>query len=314
MDNVTHTLAGVVLANAFFRERFGKAAVPLLAVASNLPDIDAVVMLTGRPDAIALRRTFGHSLLLLPLWCGLLAWAWRGRWPDKPYASILGLVAAGAAGHLLLDLVNSFGVVLLWPLSAWRPELAITFIIDLALTAILAAPLLSRLASNSERRLIWTSRLSAALAALYLGASWTLRQRADGLLAADRAAAGRAAAFAYVFPEPFGPHRWRGVEKDGERWRVYLIGAGGTVIKARELDDHAADAAVALARRSVLGDRLSTFLKAPVWEVSGAPGEPRRALVRDLRFDPLLFKRAAPFAWIFTVSPDGTVTTGRPGI
>lgn len=315
MDPVTHTLAGVALANGFFRSRHGKAAVPVLAAASNLPDLDGLVMLTGRLDAIALRRTFGHSLLLLPLWCGLLAWAFRKKYPDKPYGALLGMAAAGAGLHLFLDLINSFGVALLWPLSSWRPELASTFIIDLALTAVLASPLLSYLSKDHRgARLVSASQVALALAAAYLGGSWVLRERAVSLLAADRAESGREASFSYVFAEPFGPHRWRGVEKGPSTWRLYLINASGSVLKAKELGDQAEDPAAARARDTPLGRTLGTFLKAPVWEVSGDPGGTRRVRVHDLRFSPLLFDRETPFAWLFEVSPDGAVTPGKPRI
>ncbi|MBI4715240.1 MAG: hypothetical protein HY760_04780 [Nitrospirae bacterium] len=40
-DTVTHTLIGVGLGNAFFRRRIGPPALVILAVASNLPDVDA---------------------------------------------------------------------------------------------------------------------------------------------------------------------------------------------------------------------------------------------------------------------------------
>lgn len=74
---MTHPLVGVGIANAFFRKRIGKSAVPILALASNLPDIDAVVVLAGDPTAILMRRTFGHSLFLLPLWALALSLIFR---------------------------------------------------------------------------------------------------------------------------------------------------------------------------------------------------------------------------------------------
>ncbi|PYS96581.1 MAG: hypothetical protein DMF50_04130, partial [Acidobacteria bacterium] len=66
MDPVTHTLVGVAMANALFRRRIGPESVPILAIASNLPDLDAAVHLTGSPAALLMRRTFGHSLFLVP--------------------------------------------------------------------------------------------------------------------------------------------------------------------------------------------------------------------------------------------------------
>src|SRR5712692_2481641 len=142
MDPVTHTLVGVAMANAFFRRRIGPESVPILAIASNLPDLDAVVHLTGNPAAVLMRRTFGHSLLLLPFWALLLALALRRFYPRPGARTLFGLCLLGAGVHLLFDLINSFGVVLLWPLSSWRPELALVFIIDFVLTGLVALPLL----------------------------------------------------------------------------------------------------------------------------------------------------------------------------
>ncbi len=73
MDPLTHTLVGVGLANGLFRHRVGPAAVPILAIAANLPDVDTIVHITGDPAALLLRRTFGHSILMAPVWLLLLA-------------------------------------------------------------------------------------------------------------------------------------------------------------------------------------------------------------------------------------------------
>ena len=62
------------------------------------------------------------------------------RSADMGWRDLLAIVGLNAAGHLFFDSINSFGVQLLWPLSWVRPELAITFILDFALTGILAAP------------------------------------------------------------------------------------------------------------------------------------------------------------------------------
>src|SRR6266705_2593141 len=160
MDPVPHTLVGIGVANAFFRRRLGREAVPALAVASNLPDLDAIVHLSFDPRALLLRRTFGHSILLLPFWSAGLALVLSRFAPHIGFRRLLGLSLLGAGVHLVFDLVNSFGVVLLWPLSDWRPELAIVFIIDLLLTGLLLAPLLLGAAPRFRGRLAGVSRAS----------------------------------------------------------------------------------------------------------------------------------------------------------
>jgi len=344
VDPVTHTLVGVTLANGLFRRRAGAAAVPILALASNLPDIDGIVMLSGDPTAVMMRRTFGHSLLLLPLWCIALALIVRLRWRHLTRLEVLGMVALGAGLHLCFDLINSFGVVLLWPLSPVRPELAWVFIVDLVLTGLLAAPLLVALARRWRPHLVTLSRAALAAMAVYLalcGAgharAMTLLERAagDGGIADDgvagvAAVAGDDAAsdlgpdwvevgspappdFLYVFPEPLGPHRWRGVARTGDRYRLHLINVvTGTVTLRREVTTHVADPLVARARATPLGRRLEGFFKAPVWEVgAGSVG----AGVYDLRFTSFVLDRPAVFR--FTVplgaAPHGGAKLVDPG-
>src|SRR5690349_12193196 len=80
MDNITHTLVGLALADSGLkrRSRLGTAA---LLIGANLPDIDALVYFVGRGGgaALAFRRGWTHGVLamaLLPLalTAGLLAW------------------------------------------------------------------------------------------------------------------------------------------------------------------------------------------------------------------------------------------------
>lgn len=303
VDNVTHTLVGLGLGHAFFKRRFGPAAVPILAWSSNLPDIDALALLSGEPGAILWRRTFGHSLLLLPLWCAALAWLFRRRWPDKGFGPVFGLVAVGAVTHLFFDLVNSFGVRLLWPLSPWRPELAAVFIIDLALAGLLFAPYLLR-RWRPEAGEAWF-RLSLAAAAGYLVFCLAGRQAAASLLARLEPEA----EFAYVFPEALGPHRWRGAARRGGEYRLYLIRPLSAAVEERGTVETAPDFLVA--RRAAgtgLGRGLLAFFKAPVWTLY-KEGSVR---LSDLRFESLVLRRDNPFGFLFRVGPaDGVETLHR---
>lgn len=314
MDPVTHTLVGVGMANAFFRKRIGAAAIPILAIASNLPDVDAVVMLTGDPAAVLMRRTFGHSLFTLPFWILALALLFRRRYRQLPLSTLYGLVALGAGVHLFFDLINSFGVVLLWPFSDWRPELAMVFILDLFLTGILALPLLLALVPALRPRLEALSRLSVGGVILYLSFCGANRLLAQKMLA-EAPMISRPADFTYAFPEPFGPHRWRGVVKEGEIYRVYLVTplAGEMALKEKlQTKEHSPQ--VKRAADSPLGRRLTWFFKAPVWEGEEgkrAQEEPAVVQVYDLRFNTLLVARANPFVFRFRVYDNGRVEQDR---
>lgn len=300
MDPVTHTLVGVGLANAFFRDRPRSALI--LALASNAPDIDVLVHLTADPAAITLRRSFGHSLFALPLVSLALAalLRWRLRQDLIP---LWGLCLLGCAAHVLFDLVNSFGVLLLWPLSPWRPELAMIFIIDLALTGLLAAPFVLSRFWGPRRESLFRAAMACVL--LYVTLCWASRQRAWALL--QREERGAPADFSYVFPEPLGAHRWRGVIRRGNGYRVHLVNSlTGQVELITEAATDSGEARVEAARLSPMGRRLEAFFKAPVWSFEAHQKGGGRVRVYDLRFRSVLVSRAGAFEFVFASAPDGT--------
>ncbi len=281
------------MANAFFRKRVGPEAVPILAWSSNLPDIDAAVMLWRDPAAITLRRTFGHSLFLVPLWSAALAWLFKKKYPRHSYPALFGLCLLGAGVHVFFDLVNSFGVVLLWPFSSWRPEFASVFIVDFALLAFLTAPLIAVWPKSRRQNLVPYSRFSVAAVAVYLAFCFANRALAASELVKETR--GQPKEFAYVFPEPLGPHRWRGVTRHEDLYSLYLIHSlGGQVDLKRQERTSPDDPRALAARATPLGRRLGAFFKAPVW-LCGESG----VTAHDLRFESLVFPRRSGFEFKF---------------
>lgn len=308
MDPVTHTLLGLTVGEAFFKPRLGNRALLVSAVAANLPDIDALVMLTGDPGAVILRRSFGHSLILLPLWIAGLTWIFKRKYEDLETSDLAVMIAAGCAGHLLFDLINSFGVQLLWPFSTARPELSAIFIIDLALAGFLAAPHLARLKASWRPELPALCSAALVAVAFYLALAVSARQLASGLLAAQTGGRG----FQYVFPEPLGAHRWRGVVKEPGAWRTYLIDVSQrTVAPGPAFLDDAMTAPALAAKDSPFGQRLMTFFKAPVWTVEPRPEGGAVVSVVDLRFVSLVLPRENPFRYEFDVPPGGEAEPRR---
>jgi inner membrane protein len=315
MDPVTHTLCGVALGNALFRRRAGPAAVPILALASNLPDLDAVVHLSFSPTAVLMRRTFGHSVFLVPLWSLALAWILGRRYRHLRLGALFGMVLTGAAVHLFFDLINSFGVVLLWPLSPARPELAWVFIIDLVLTGLLLLPLLLAAAPRLRPHLVMLSRVALAAVAAYLAFCGGCRAEAAHLLARQQAAgagavtSGAAAPgaeppFSYVFPEPLGPHRWRGVVRHGDRYDLFLVRPLARVVEPRgSVQSDLDDPLVRDARATLFGRRLDQFFKAPVWQVRHEAPAGSQVVAWDLRFKSLIVDRGPIFEFVVPVSP-----------
>ena len=302
MDPVTHTLLGVAIGEGFFRSRLGRPAIIISAWAANLPDIDVLVLLTGDPGAVLLRRSFGHSLFLLPLWIAGLTWFFKRRYGDIEIRDLVFLITINCFGHLFFDLINSFGVQLFWPFSLMRPELAIIFIVDFVLVGLLVAPHLTRLKTSWHPRLPEASRVALLAVVFYLVAAFSARQRALSLLAQETGDKG----FQYAFPEPLGAHRWRGVVKEAGTWKVYLVDAGrGTVAQRQALPNDEQSPPARAAQKTGFGVRLATFFKAPVWTTTPKSEGGWVVAVRDLRFSSLVLPRTGPFTYEFDVATDG---------
>ena len=282
MDNLTHTLIGVGLARAGLARTFGRGATLALALGSNLPDVDVLGYLWWGRDAIFHRRMATHSLVTLPLLALAASALLRRPCRELSFARRTALLLLGALLHVAFDLLNSFGVVALYPLRDTRYELAWVFIIDLCLWALLLAPFalerLPRLRSRAER--VW--RVALAGVALYVAGCGLARARAAEILDERLAADGAAPAFVYLFPEPLGPHRFRGVAREGASYRVYLVHVlAGRVEALESVPTEEGDPLVAAARATPRGRQLEWFYKAPVWHA--APDE-HCAFAFDLRF------------------------------
>jgi inner membrane protein len=127
MDNLCHTLAGWALAEAGLKKRtpLGTAA---LLVAANVADVDGLAYFKGTLAALCFRRGLTHGIVATAFWPFLLAGLFIG-WdravrrrrvpglePARP-GQLLLLSAIGVLSHPLLDLLNTYGVRLLSPLS-----------------------------------------------------------------------------------------------------------------------------------------------------------------------------------------------------
>lgn len=136
MDNLTHTLAGILVGEALHRvlppsaalsDRARRAtAITVMAVAGNLPDIDVLytVWAGTTPDYLLHHRghthTFVGSLALsLVLFLAVRLW-WRFRRIRPRPADLLflaGLSVLGTLLHLGLDFGNSYGIHPFWPID-----------------------------------------------------------------------------------------------------------------------------------------------------------------------------------------------------
>jgi len=133
VDNITHTLVGVVLAESGLK-RASALGTATLALGANLPDVDVAMYFIGsNMDALAFRRGWTHGVVAmvgLPLLLTVIMLGWNRlhRWrrpeggeggggPPVNPRGLLALAAIGVWSHPLLDLLNVYGVRLLMPFS-----------------------------------------------------------------------------------------------------------------------------------------------------------------------------------------------------
>ena len=123
MDNLTHSLVGAVLGRMGLK-RLSPRAMPALIIAANLPDIDSwIAPWLGLPPR-TFHRGFTHGiggLVVLPFVTVAIIWLWERLRPGEDGPLKLGglLLACfvGTLSHPLLDLMNTYGVRMLEPLS-----------------------------------------------------------------------------------------------------------------------------------------------------------------------------------------------------
>jgi inner membrane protein len=171
LDNVTHSLAGMLVAEAVCalrreqRPHVRAAAYLTSALGNNLPDSDIVYSWLDGPKPLgSLLHHRGHThtlALALPMaWLlGVALERWFAkRHPDAGRAErrlILGLALAGPLLHLLMDFGNNYGVHPFWPISGrWFYGDSI-FIVEPLWLAVLVPILAGRLARRWLRVLLW---------------------------------------------------------------------------------------------------------------------------------------------------------------
>ena len=208
MDNVCHTLVGAALGEAGLkrRTRFGSAT---LMIAANLPDLDVLVFATSTPS-VAFRRGWTHGIAaqaLLPIALTGLIWLvarWRPGGRDRPLhlGWVLALSYTGVYSHVLLDLLNNYGVRLLAPVN-WRWFYGDSvFIIDPWLWIVLAGGIwLARRQASAA-----PARRAVLIALLYIGAMVvTARLAREIVIDAWQAEHGRTVERLMVGPVPITP-------------------------------------------------------------------------------------------------------------
>jgi inner membrane protein len=313
MDNLTHSLIGAAVANAGLKQKLGRGTTWALIISSNIPDIDVFWGFVDPAPSFAYRRMLTHGILGVPLLCLAGAALHRRFFPNLTFKTCFLLYLLGTVLHVLFDLANSFGVVVLYPFSRHRFELSWLFIIDFALWFLLLSPLVLSLFKSRWTGLRDLSRVAAKCVLIYVLVCAALHLRSERSLRRYTEDAGIKPSFSYVFPEALGPQRFRGVIREGDRYRIFQINSiTGELAEFGHVDTHDGDADVKRIVETKEGKILEWFAKAPVWTpVPGGPAGGQRWGAQDLRFGSTVIHRGNPFVFGFDVVGNDVRYLGR---
>lgn len=299
MENLTHTLVGLMMARCGLEKTTVRGA-GMLMLAANAPDIDAVFWF-NRLHYLDYHRSYTHSFACAPLVALLPMALVRAKFSWRSYGAAL----AGVLSHVLLDWTNPFGIQLLLPFSHRRLMLDVTNIADVWIWAILLVGLLAPLLVQMMRRSADSMRSPraawawVALAALvtYEGARFAMHAKAVQMLAsrtyhplsspallpsAEGAPPGQVLAVPMDFVHPA---RWKGIARgDGFVTIVPLdVQEAYDPALERTFEDSPPGAIVQAARQLPGFQTMLRFSQAPFWKITKVSGGTLVELM-DLRY------------------------------
>jgi len=297
MDNLTHTLTGLLLSRAGLNRYYAHSGL-LLMIAANIPDIDIVAASRGSFAYFEQHRGITHSIAMVPviaLVSVLVVCAihrsmrgWKAAW-------VLAII--GVASHLLLDWTNAYGIRFFFPFSSRWFHLDLNNLVELWIWAVFLlaclAPLLGRLVSSEMGARPASGRGLAIFALVFVLAfdfgKGLSHQRAIEILNSRVYQGGppiRAAAFPNTLANPF---EWSGWVERPEfdvhfaslNVRSDFDPAAGTVIFKP-----APNPAIDAAREAFQVEKFLEFSQYPLWRVTplAEPQGGQLVEVRDWRF------------------------------
>jgi inner membrane protein len=310
MDNLTHTLTGLMLSRAGLN-RLHPQATAILLLSANAPDCDVISAAAGASSYFLHHRWLTHAIVSTPLVALLPVLVVRLFVRKRPFAWLraCGLSLAGVASHLLLDWTNPYGIRLFLPFSDVWPALDITSVVDVWVWSVLLIatcwPMLSKLVGSEIGAKTQPGRgwaiTALTLLTFYEGGRWFIHRRAVEVQEAI-VYNGQAARRATAFPTHLNPLLWQGVVETNSFWVVQIVDlsrdldpAEGRIIYKPETSP-----AIEAARRTPLFDAFSKFSRAMHWRATPDPNVEGATRVEavDLRFG---------FVSSALVTRDGTV-------
>jgi len=296
MDNLTHTLTGLMLSRAGLNRWYARPGLVLM-LAANIPDMDVLWSFRGTITYIEHHRGITHSIAMMPviaLLPVLLACAiersmrgWKAAWA---------IATIGVASHLLLDWTNAYGIRLLLPFSSRWFRLDLNNIVELWIWGVLIVawlgPAIAKLVSSEIGAVAGSGRGLALFALCFLPVydfgRFLSHQRAMEMLSSRIYQGGaplRVAAFPGSLANPFEWSGWVETEQIVEQFSLNVLSPfdpSSGIVTYKPDPSPALDAA----RRTFTIEEFLKFAQFPLWRVTPVadPEGARRVDVRDWRF------------------------------
>jgi len=204
---MTHTLAGYMIAKTGLSRDTGKWGTIAGVSASIFPDLDMVL----RPFASAefmlkYHRHLTNSVFLVIPLSLLFAWLFVKISRIRRFWTFFLIWVVELLAHTFLDLITSYGTMILSPLSDYRFTLDWVFIIDLYLVSALLLPFIALLLWR--RRSQTLARASVVLAALYIAFCAYNHSWALSLAKSYARQKGMVTEAVASLPQPLSPFNW----------------------------------------------------------------------------------------------------------
>jgi inner membrane protein len=273
----------------------------MLLVSGLIADVDWVTRLGGAAIFLRGHRTATHSLAgTVAIIAAVAAATWfAGRKYPKfavGFFPALAICAIGAGTHLLLDMLNGYGIKLLWPFTAKWYAWDLADSVDLWILFFLLAGLLipelfhlvlEEIGSKPRRQGRQRGAIAGlAFVALFIAGRAFAHQRAIALLDA-REYRGQAPLVVAAFPRPLNPLLWSGVVETDNA----VVNVEVPFVPGRTFDPDLADVHFkpepSLTLKNAVGSVTATeflnFARFPLASVQPS-GDGFQVRLRDMRF------------------------------
>jgi inner membrane protein len=279
VDNLTHTLVGVALAQSGV-SRTSRGAAAAVVLASNLPDIDVLFALGGSAAYLDHHRDLTHSVVGAPILAIALA---AILWLCLRGARFGGLLIAslvGVSGHVFLDLWTSYGTRVFSPFDHTFYAWDLAAVVDpIILLVLLLTVLLARRPALGAR----AATVGLGLVLAYVGARAVLHQKAidEALLRLPSTTVQRLVAL----PTPLDPFLWRIVADTGPSYWTGAVALNGATEPFRRRDKRGEDGLVTRVREESAVARVFLAFSAFPWLEVESTSDGTAVTWRDLRFE-----------------------------